>query len=220
MQAHDVKWSAETSYAPKGGDFEIVDVPEMGVLMIDGHGDPNTSAASRSGPGRTRHHRGVLQRGMVLAACILGADLAGCGSGHTSTKVSDQLETVRTTAAHSVVPRQVDTLAPLPADRSVGVDATKLIAVLSQDPATKDFVQGLHVRLELGLYSNQRLMDASGVPADQVPSYVFSGGQGPCPPPAGGMSGDSSSTPVPLCAGIVIVNADTGIQQLLWTSPL
>lgn len=164
-------------------------------------------------------HRRVLRHSTVLAACILSAGLTGCAPGHTSTKVSDQPVTVRTTAVHSVVPRQVDTLAPLPADRSVKVNAAKLVARLSQDPATKDFVQGPHVGLELGLYSNQRLMDASGVPTDQVPSYVFTGDQAPCPPSAGGMGSDSPSTPAALCKGILIVNADTGVQELLWTSP-
>jgi hypothetical protein len=34
------------------------------------------------------------------------------------------------------------------------------------------------------------------------------------------MSSNSSFTPAPPCTGIVIVNADTGIQELLWTSPV
>ena len=33
------------SYQAKRGEFRIVDVPEMQYLMIDGHGDPNTSPA-------------------------------------------------------------------------------------------------------------------------------------------------------------------------------
>ena len=47
MQTYDIKKERKTLYAPKPGDFEIMDVPEMGFLMIDGHGDPNTSPAYR-----------------------------------------------------------------------------------------------------------------------------------------------------------------------------
>jgi hypothetical protein len=101
----------------------------------------------------------------------------------------------------------------------VKVEADKLVARLAQDPATRDFVQGLHVGIELGLYSNQRLLDAGGAPTDQVPSYVITGGEAPCPPPAGGLGSGAPTTSAGLCKGIVIVNADTGVQELLWTSP-
>ena len=33
------------AYRAQAGRFEIVDVPELRYLMIDGHGDPNTGAA-------------------------------------------------------------------------------------------------------------------------------------------------------------------------------
>lgn len=45
MQGYDVKKSRRDLYAPKPGAIEIVDVPEMGFLMVDGHGDPNTAPA-------------------------------------------------------------------------------------------------------------------------------------------------------------------------------
>jgi hypothetical protein len=47
VQTYDVKKERKNLYAPEPGDFEIIDVPEMGFLMIDGHGDPNTSLAYR-----------------------------------------------------------------------------------------------------------------------------------------------------------------------------
>lgn len=47
MRSYDIKKERKTLYAPKSGDFEIVDVPAMRFLMIDGHGDPNTSPAYR-----------------------------------------------------------------------------------------------------------------------------------------------------------------------------
>lgn len=47
MQTYDIKKERRDLYAPKPCDFEMVDVPEMGFLMIDGHGDPNTAAAYR-----------------------------------------------------------------------------------------------------------------------------------------------------------------------------
>jgi hypothetical protein len=47
LQAYDIKRERKDLYAPKPGAFEIIDVPEMAFLMIDGHGDPNTSVAYR-----------------------------------------------------------------------------------------------------------------------------------------------------------------------------
>lgn len=47
MQTHDIKKEHKALYAPKPGDFEIIDVPELAFVMIDGHGDPNTSPAYR-----------------------------------------------------------------------------------------------------------------------------------------------------------------------------
>jgi len=47
VQAYDVKKALPELYAPKPGDFQVVDVPEMAFLMIDGHGDPNTAASYR-----------------------------------------------------------------------------------------------------------------------------------------------------------------------------
>ena len=47
MQTHDIKKERKDLYAPRPGDFEVVDVPEIGFLMVDGHGDPNTSVAYR-----------------------------------------------------------------------------------------------------------------------------------------------------------------------------
>jgi hypothetical protein len=44
---YDVKKERKDLYAPKPGRFESVDVPQMGFLLIDGHGDPITSAAYR-----------------------------------------------------------------------------------------------------------------------------------------------------------------------------
>jgi hypothetical protein len=47
MPTYDIKRERKDLYAPRRSDFEIVDVPELGFLMIDGHGDPNTAAAYR-----------------------------------------------------------------------------------------------------------------------------------------------------------------------------
>jgi hypothetical protein len=47
LPTYDVKKERKDLYAPKPGVFEIIDVPEMVFLMIDGHGDPNTSVAYR-----------------------------------------------------------------------------------------------------------------------------------------------------------------------------
>lgn len=46
-QSYDVKKERKDLYAPTSGDFQFVDVPEIGFLMVDGHGDPNTTVAYR-----------------------------------------------------------------------------------------------------------------------------------------------------------------------------
>jgi hypothetical protein len=45
MNTYDIKKAFPTLYAPKPGDFHIVEVPEASFLMSDGHGDPNVSPA-------------------------------------------------------------------------------------------------------------------------------------------------------------------------------
>lgn len=47
MHTYDIKKDRKALYAPNADDFQLVDVPEMVFLMIDGHGDPNTSPAYR-----------------------------------------------------------------------------------------------------------------------------------------------------------------------------
>lgn len=45
MDAYDIKKALPALYAPKAGDFHVVEVPRLSFLMIDGHGDPNVSPA-------------------------------------------------------------------------------------------------------------------------------------------------------------------------------
>jgi hypothetical protein len=47
MPTYDIKKQRKDLYAPKPGDFEIVEVPPLEFLMVDGHGDPNTATAYR-----------------------------------------------------------------------------------------------------------------------------------------------------------------------------
>ncbi|MDX3520066.1 GyrI-like domain-containing protein [Streptomyces scabiei] len=44
---YDVKRVLKACYAPRNTDWELVDVPELRYLAVDGHGDPNTAAAYR-----------------------------------------------------------------------------------------------------------------------------------------------------------------------------
>jgi hypothetical protein len=44
---YDVKRALKACYAPKNTDWELVDVPELRYLAVDGHGDPNTATAYR-----------------------------------------------------------------------------------------------------------------------------------------------------------------------------
>ncbi len=45
LDKYDVKKAFRELYAPPSTDFAVVDVPELRYLAVDGHGDPNTSAA-------------------------------------------------------------------------------------------------------------------------------------------------------------------------------
>jgi hypothetical protein len=45
MTKVDFKKTLKHLYAPGKKEFELIDVPEMQFLMVDGHGDPNTAAA-------------------------------------------------------------------------------------------------------------------------------------------------------------------------------
>lgn len=45
MDTYDIKKASPALYAPKRGDFHVVEVPDLPFLMIDGHGDPNVSPA-------------------------------------------------------------------------------------------------------------------------------------------------------------------------------
>jgi DNA-binding PadR family transcriptional regulator len=47
MQTFDIKKERKDLYGPKSADFAIVEVPPLQFLMVDGHGDPNTSSAYR-----------------------------------------------------------------------------------------------------------------------------------------------------------------------------
>lgn len=45
MDKYDVKVAHKALYGPSVKDFEVVDIPPMQYLAVDGHGNPNTSSA-------------------------------------------------------------------------------------------------------------------------------------------------------------------------------
>lgn len=45
MDTFDIKKTFPSLYAPRPGDWHIVEVPDLMFLQVDGHGDPNTSRA-------------------------------------------------------------------------------------------------------------------------------------------------------------------------------
>lgn len=51
MTKTDVRKTMPELYSPKATAFEIVDVPAMNFLMVDGHGDPNVAAGYAAGLG-------------------------------------------------------------------------------------------------------------------------------------------------------------------------
>jgi hypothetical protein len=47
MDAFDIKRERRDLYAPRAGEFALIEVPELSFLMVDGHGNPNTAPAYR-----------------------------------------------------------------------------------------------------------------------------------------------------------------------------
>jgi hypothetical protein len=47
MDAFDIKRERRDLYAPRVGEFALIEVPELSFLMVDGHGNPNTAAPYR-----------------------------------------------------------------------------------------------------------------------------------------------------------------------------
>jgi hypothetical protein len=47
MDAFDIKRELRDLYAPRAGEFALIEVPELSFLMVDGHGNPNTAPAYR-----------------------------------------------------------------------------------------------------------------------------------------------------------------------------
>ena len=47
MQTYDIEKERKDLYAPKAGVFEVVEVPPLEFLMVDGRGDPDTPSAYR-----------------------------------------------------------------------------------------------------------------------------------------------------------------------------
>lgn len=47
MPGYDVKRERAELYSARHGRFDLVDVPPLAFLMVDGHGDPNTAPAYR-----------------------------------------------------------------------------------------------------------------------------------------------------------------------------
>ena len=47
VETYDLKKDRKDLYAPRQHVFSFVDVPDQSFLMVDGHGDPNTSPAYR-----------------------------------------------------------------------------------------------------------------------------------------------------------------------------
>lgn len=73
MQTYDVTRERRDLYAPEPGDFELVDVPGMGFLVVDGHGDPNTSAV----------YREAVEALYVASSAVRAAVEAQLGRVHT-----------------------------------------------------------------------------------------------------------------------------------------
>jgi hypothetical protein len=73
VQTYDVKKQRKELYAPGPDDFEIVEVPSMGFLMVDGHGDPNTST----------DYREAVEALYTTSYAVRAVAKAGLGRVHT-----------------------------------------------------------------------------------------------------------------------------------------
>lgn len=73
MRSYDVKKERRDLYAPTTGDFRMVDVPPLDFLMVDGHGDPNTSA----------DYRDAVQALYTASYAVRAAAKASLGRVHT-----------------------------------------------------------------------------------------------------------------------------------------
>lgn len=158
----------------------------------------------------------------VSMAAVLAATATGCGAATSGS--SPRQAPVRVSAitqAESVVPGQHDSLVPLPPGETPKLPADKVLALLNEDPANAIYLKDAGaLTIQVGLYTNEGLADSTGSPTVTVPSYVFTGGRGPCPPSAG-PPGNRSPTGSETCAAIVIANASTGERELLneWVIP-
>ncbi len=73
MESYDIKKERRDLYAPTARDFRVVDVPPLGFLMVDGHGDPNTSVA----------YRAAVEALYTLSYAVRAAAKARVGRVHT-----------------------------------------------------------------------------------------------------------------------------------------
>jgi hypothetical protein len=72
-QTYDVKKDRKDLYAPRPGVFDLVDVPPMRFLMVDGHGDPNTATS----------YREAVEALYATSYAVRATAKAGLGKVHT-----------------------------------------------------------------------------------------------------------------------------------------
>jgi hypothetical protein len=94
---------------------------------------------------------------------------------------------VPVTSAAQVLPDAHDNLAPLPAGVTPALSADDVLSSLLQTEGDNAayLKDSSKLTVEVGLYTDAGLMNASGTPTKNVVSYVFEGGHALCPPSAG-----------------------------------
>lgn len=118
----------------------------------------------------------------------------------------------------NVIRDQHDQLDPLPPSGVpvLTVDQVRTLLANSKSVAAPYMQDTTGMTVKLGEYTNPGLRQSSGNATDHVPSYIFSGLQGPCgahmgpygaPPPAP----DSNQ----VCSAVIVANAATGELESL-----
>lgn len=163
--------------------------------------------------------------GRLLPMAVLLSTIAtGCGTANSQSSSGDSGSSSRQghrraiaiNQSESVVPGQQDSLTPLPPGVTPKLSADQVLKLLNQDPASALYLQHpAALTVLLGLYTNKALTDSTGSPTIDVPSYVFKGGRGACPPRTGGPGDHSTEPSAATCTAIIIGNATSGEREIL-----
>ena len=163
----------------------------------------------------------LVGMGMLLVLLMTGCAGQSGGRGPQNKNLTTSLVPVPVTSAAQVLPDAHDILAPLPAGVTPALSADEVLGRLLQTEGDNAayLKDSSKLTVEVGLYTNEGLLTASRTPTENAVSYVFEGGQAPCPPSAGpplpsGSPSPTSSQPT-RCTAVFIANGNDGTTELI-----